>query len=350
MRRSMVEYHDILWDIGYATTWYEVAERLTNLYANRPPVEDFLEWRDDRVLDEVHYYGWFIDFWMEGGLMRDVFTNNITTPEHWEMFQLPHHYSRSDMAYESVVGDEEVTPSYDLHCTNDDITNGCFPAQIISGEHLVDHDDGPIEARKLALALNRTGMAEHMIAEEAWDCIWRELHIHKKGGKIFLDREGVNDRAYNFSLEMLNEMVTELDRLITKYSSGKWESIHQAQDLVALLTEHRVVIDSEKDDVLSGRRRLTELDFLGKNERKRRKIERIELDLKKSLDNNFDDKEELSRMARATWLRQEEEKVVYDDFFKMVEKKLYENRKERIKTKTFAEDIKRKEERIESYE
>ena len=67
IRRSMVEYHDILWDIGYAKTFDEAYLRLDHLYAERPPLDDFLEWRDLRVMDEIYWYGWFIDYYMEGG-------------------------------------------------------------------------------------------------------------------------------------------------------------------------------------------------------------------------------------------------------------------------------------------
>jgi len=48
---------DILWDIGYAKTWDEASLLLDNLYSERPPLADFLEWRDLRVMDEVHWYG-----------------------------------------------------------------------------------------------------------------------------------------------------------------------------------------------------------------------------------------------------------------------------------------------------
>ena len=41
IRRSMVEYHDILWDIGYAKTWEEATLNLDNLYGERPPVSFF---------------------------------------------------------------------------------------------------------------------------------------------------------------------------------------------------------------------------------------------------------------------------------------------------------------------
>lgn len=79
IRQSMVEYHDILWDIGFAKTWEEAALSLDDLYAERPPIEvsadpcrrylilfgtillimmqDFFAWRDLRVMEEYHWYG-----------------------------------------------------------------------------------------------------------------------------------------------------------------------------------------------------------------------------------------------------------------------------------------------------
>lgn len=59
IQKVMVEYHDILWDIGYAQTFEEAYERIENLYKEEeagvehedPPVEDFLVWRDLRVFD-----------------------------------------------------------------------------------------------------------------------------------------------------------------------------------------------------------------------------------------------------------------------------------------------------------
>lgn len=45
------------WDIGYAKTWEDASLFLDNLYSERPPMGDFLEWRDERVMDEVYWYG-----------------------------------------------------------------------------------------------------------------------------------------------------------------------------------------------------------------------------------------------------------------------------------------------------
>jgi len=273
IRRSMVEYHDILWDIGYAKTWDEATTLISNLYAERPPMEDFVQWRDLRVLDEIHWYGWFIDYWMEGGLMRDMFNTRITTPEHWYMLMEPTGYTKEEMAYDLIVGNATVTPSYDPHCLND-ISGGCQPVEIISAEKLVQPETGPAENRRIAQVLvNKTGFDDSLIPEDAWECIWTELIINKKGLKTFIDRDGFSERDYNFSEEMLEGMITELTRLITKYGGPDWNHLHTAQRIVELLSEHRESLQAELAEVVSGERRLSHDDFLGPKTRAKRKIE-----------------------------------------------------------------------------
>jgi len=272
MRRSMVEYHDILWDIGYATTFDEASLNLHKLYAERPPLEDFLEWRDDRVLDEIQWYGWFIDYYMEGGLMRDMFNHKITTPEHWYMLMQPTRYTKEEMAYDLIVGpDTYVSPSYDPHCLND-VTTGCEPIEIISAERLVEADTGPIEGRRIANVLvNRTGIQDYLIEEEAWECIWNELITNKKGLKTFIDRAGLQERDYNFSEEMLGEMIHELNRLTVKYSGPAWNMKPTANYLHELLMEHKMLIEEELAEVQAeqeGLRNLTLKDFLGPETRR----------------------------------------------------------------------------------
>jgi hypothetical protein len=125
---------------------------LADLYSDRPPLDDFLGWRDLRVNEEIYWYGWFIDYWMEGGLMRDIYTHQITTPEHWNMLMLPFAYTREELDYDIVVGNEiEVTPSYDPHCDseNGDVTDGCAPVAVISAEKLRDYTNGPPETTKM---------------------------------------------------------------------------------------------------------------------------------------------------------------------------------------------------------
>ena len=38
MLRTLKEYHNIIWDIGYAKTWAQASELITNLYSARPPI------------------------------------------------------------------------------------------------------------------------------------------------------------------------------------------------------------------------------------------------------------------------------------------------------------------------
>mmetsp|Transcript_4218 Transcript_4218/g.6434 ORF Transcript_4218/g.6434 Transcript_4218/m.6434 type:complete len:324 (+) Transcript_4218:348-1319(+) len=271
MRRSLVEYHDILWDIGYAKTWEAANKHLDNLYAERPPLLDFLKWRDERVMDEIQWYGWFIDYYMENGLKRDIFTHRITNDLHWSMLMQPTVYSKDEVRYDRIVGDAKVEESFDPMCET--ITNGCHPVTIVSAEHLVETGTGrgPEETHRIAKSLQGMGkenISKYLIDESTWDCIWTELIINKKGLKTFIDREGVRETDYGFSEEMLEQMIVEINRLIDKYSDPNWSWRQTAKDLVTLLKEHRGMIDTEMQEVISGIRQPLKLsDFLGPKER-----------------------------------------------------------------------------------
>jgi len=87
------------------------------------------------------------------------------------------------------------------------------------------------------------------------------------------------DNDHNFSVEMLNEMLGELNRLITKYGSGDWANKPTASSLVELLMEHAFYLQMEVNEVRSGRRKLKETGFLGpktREARRRLKAERAE--------------------------------------------------------------------------
>ena len=83
---------------------------------------------------------------------------------------------------------------------------------------------------------------------------------------------GVNDYGYNFSLEMLGEMLFELNRLIDKYSQPEWNVKYVARRLVDILVGHRSLLQTEINELNSGMRMLRDRDFLGPAERDRRKI------------------------------------------------------------------------------
>ena len=163
--------------------------------------------------------------------------------------------------------------SYDPHCTNGDVTGGCNPVAVFSAEKLRDYNEGPAETEAIAnVLLNDARTGKYVIAAEAWDCIWEELIKNGKGLKTVYDRpDGENEHSYNFSGEMLEEMILELNRLITKYSGNGWNTQATANRVVELLGEHRALIQTELDEVNSGVRKLTDKDFLGPKEREHRR-------------------------------------------------------------------------------
>eukprot|EP00956_Cyclotella_meneghiniana_P035264 scaffold113083_cov38-Cyclotella_meneghiniana.AAC.1 len=97
-------HHDGIWGWGTVADQEQARSNQDKLYIERPPLEDFYEWRDRRVLDEIHWYGWFVDWWMEGGLLRDIFTHKITTVEHYNMLMQPYSYSLDELDYNNAVG------------------------------------------------------------------------------------------------------------------------------------------------------------------------------------------------------------------------------------------------------
>jgi len=333
MRQSMMEYHDILWDIGYAKTREEAYSKIDDLYRTVPPhIEQFLKWRDERVMDEIHWYGWFIDYWMEAGLLRDIFTHKITTTEHWDLLMNSEDLNKKGVKYDTIVGNTTVTPVYDPNCLNN-VSGGCQPVQVISAARLYDLEAGPAEGRKIALALKgKEGIDQYLIDESVWECIWRELVVNKKGYKTFQDREGLDQRDYNFGPEMLEEMVVELTRLIDKYSSNvppdNWYELQTAKDLVDMLTENRASIELELVEVNSHRRLLTEEDFLGPIEREKRRAKSLALILK-----------EKGKEAYLSERKLDDED--FSDFFAKVERDLLKERVNKHKQESLEREAKR---------
>jgi|ERR1712071_114411 len=220
-----------------------------------------------------------------GGVLRDVFTHRETTKEHWDLLRTysktmdPARYVTGDFSYQAIVGDQDSPKIYDPHCLHE-FADGCKPIAIISAEDLVDKDEGTVENHLIAKALQgKKGIGDYVIERDAWDCVWRELIINKKGPRTYLDRNGNSEEEFNFSAEVLNLMLDEVNRLITKYSDLVWIISPKVPVLVSILTEHRDSIRQELAEVESGRRKLKNSDFLGPKTRARRQQEIKEANL-----------------------------------------------------------------------
>ena len=150
---------------------------------------------------------WFIDYWMEGGLLRDVFTNNRVTPLHWEEIMLRPFHSREELSFDKWSNSIGVATKdyYDFHCDDGDVSGGCEPVEVVSVDRLVDATWGPGETKKIATTLltdSRTG--DYVINHTAWNCIWEELIEKRKGPKTIYDRPGKSESRLTaeFSLDL----------------------------------------------------------------------------------------------------------------------------------------------------
>ena len=206
--------------------------------------------------------------------------------------------TKEELAYENYVEPGTViTPSYDPHCVNMDITEGCQPVEVISADRLRNYTEGAAETAKIAnVLMNNAKTGQYLIDPEAWNCIWSELIENKKGPIVPDDRPGKQAfqrllgiviiytdasplpsllgygdiyQGINFSADMLLVMIDELNRLITKYSEAEWTIKRTANDLVRLLKEHLASVEAELEEINTGVRVLRKQDFLGPEERAR---------------------------------------------------------------------------------
>ena len=90
---------------------------------------------------------------------------------------------------------------------------------------------------------------------------------------MFTSNSGYVDTEseYSFSVEMLEVMLEELNRLITKYSSDVWSRKPTANAIVGLLMEHVFYLQMEMTEVKSGTRKMKAKGFLGPRTRDARR-------------------------------------------------------------------------------
>ncbi|KAL3776469.1 hypothetical protein ACHAWO_000048 [Cyclotella atomus] len=311
IRRSMVEYADIMWYLSYENTYNKDRVKLEELYGQRDDTDKFYIWRDAHVMQEIFRYGWYIDYWMENGLLRDPFTHNIIDQDNWNLWNEPEaiknerekviichrtnskknpmvvievsvnalqaHLDHGDFygtcegaANDPTFMNQNISLIHDGHGIQDpkcnNITNSCRPVNIISADKLRDYTDGPAETEIIGnILMTNEKMSKWVINQEAWDCIWDKVIDKNEGPMTFDDRDISLDPS--FSQAMIEAMIEEVTRLLTKYSADPWTDDANANRLVFLLSEHLPLLQTELDELVSGRRTLSQKDIFMPGER-----------------------------------------------------------------------------------
>jgi hypothetical protein len=310
IRRSLVEFSDIMWYMSFENDYNKDREKVEEMYGRRLDTDEFYKWRDQHVLREIYKYGWYIDYWMENGLYRDPYSHNIIDEDTFQLYRasapsisddVVHVCHRTSSATNPYILIEVTRDQLDLHLDHGDfvghcddavkdpdfmsfsgqapapgqavrepncskIEGTCRPIAVISADRLRDYADGPAENEIIGNVLTTNKMTgKYVIDKSNWSCMWDQIVNKNKGPVTFEDRNIEDDP--NFSAFMLEEMASELQRLVDKYSDVPWIPNPQAQRIVELLSEHIPMLRTEIDNIKSGRRTLSVKDIYGPGER-----------------------------------------------------------------------------------
>lgn len=241
-RMALITYHFILAEIYFSTSWQTSYNALSRVFTMHAPVEGWQRWRDIRFKSEIRQWSWHLDFWMEGGLMRDFYTHELTTSEHFVRLMAPERFSEGELrAYQAKLSN--VQPAYDNHCAGGSIQSGCRPVAITSFEGIMNEATGPQEASKLAAAIeNKAGI--DVIAQHGRECAWRKIVVERVTGvRDDRDRVGPSIDNYVFTREEMLLIIEELERVRDKYTSSEWASNTVAQDIVGYMEEY--IVDNQ---------------------------------------------------------------------------------------------------------
>jgi len=236
-KMALVTYLFILHEIRYAKDVATAYANLDRVFTFRAPIVDWVIWRNERVNAEIHWWSWHIDYWMEGGLLRDIFTHELTTATHFARLLDPTIYTEAELRlFQSKL--INVQPTYDTHCNGGDIED-CRPTAIASIERMMDPSTGPQEVAKFTTVIEGKAGIE-VVEQAARQCAWEKIVIERASGRRDTRDRGTSPALQDYKFEdyQFDKMLREMDRIRDKYSAAEWSSIPVAQDLVGYMNEY----------------------------------------------------------------------------------------------------------------
>jgi len=241
-RTALQDYMFLVSEIHYSDGWIKSFSNLFRTFTLRPLAAEWITWRDNRFNSEIHFWRWHIDYWMEGGLLRDVYTHELTTPEHFNRLLKPSQYEEAELtSFQNGLVD--VTATYDDHCGhdgNDGDIDDCRPVTIVSYEHITGYVTGPEEVAKLAAVIeNKAGI--NIIPEGKRQCLWEKIvteGLAVTGVRDAGDRVGPGLGTFVYDETQILMIIEQLEFMYAKYNSGDWIDNPAAHLLKSYLLEY----------------------------------------------------------------------------------------------------------------
>jgi len=233
-RKALQTYMFLLHEINYSTSWWDSYNKVNDTFTTRPSVEEWKIFKDFRFFREVHSWSWHLEFWMENGLLRDIFTHNLTSAQNMHGLMNPSIYTEAELeSFQTSLQNVEAT--WDTHCVDSEDMYDCRPVAMVSYEKLIHPATGPAEIGKMAAVIQgKPGIT--VVQEDAWECVWNKVVALKDTGvRLDSDRDGPEIDSYTFTEEEVMIIIGELNRLRTKYSSPTW---HAASKMSSILVEY----------------------------------------------------------------------------------------------------------------
>jgi len=227
-RTALQTYMFLLHEINYSTNWLDSYTSLDRTFTLRPDVSEWENFKDARFFREIHSWSWHLEFWMENGLYRDLFTHDLTSSKKMDALMNPSIYTEAELIeFENDGNIDDIDATWDAHCNKGRDITDCRPVAMVSYEKLIDPSTGPVEIGKMAAVIQgKPGI--DVVQEDAWQCVWNKVVALKETGvRLEGDREGADRpgmEEYIYSEEEVMIIIGELNRLRTKYSSPTWQA------------------------------------------------------------------------------------------------------------------------------
>ena len=223
-RDTLISYRDVRYEINYAPTWGASHPFNMFTYLKQEPIANFDEWKragDSKYGNnghlEIRMWSWHIDWWMEGGLRRNL-NHDV------EMTQVFNHTNDNGTAiYKNVP---VFPPQYWKKCADgSDPVMECRPAAVVSFEGLHSSTTGPSEMAILGNALlGKPGV--EVIPEDAWPCVFEQatgktMEYEHRGMDYRMATEG-GPLPKTWDDDQIQQMIIQMEYLVDKFSQAEW--------------------------------------------------------------------------------------------------------------------------------